>query len=502
MMGRLFTFLMLAALSVGAWANPCATGGRPFPVGEGTGTGGTGLQADQGDGSGMGGTGHRDGSGTGGTGQQVRGDGDGSGTGGTGVVGIITGFGSICVNELEIHYDAKTPVLVNGQSSRADQLAVGQMVAVHADGKGDNLHAKHIQVRHTLVGRVEAVNKEGQLKVWGQWVSPPRLSNVQTGQRIKVSGYRADSKHVVASRIDPALAGEPDVLTGEVEWFEADAAQVSGVRISLPAGGERLKPGQEIRVSGRPDAAGFKAERVEIDGLRGFIDKLDRINVKDKIRPAGQPGKLKVGGLEFSLDAKTLVKGGSAKELRPGRLVKVEARLQNGRAVIERIEIRDEAGARNREKSDGAAILNRQGAGNHGKQDSGRSSERGDRSTDVADHADSNQRDTRERTVEVERAEKPEKIESPEKPEKVEKTEIERIEKPEKIEIEKPEKIERVEKPEKVEIEKPEKIERIEKPEKVEIEKPEKIERIEKPEKVEIEKPEKIERPERPEKDD
>jgi len=201
MIERLFSFLLLAVLSAAAVANPCATGGRPFPVGEGSGMGGTGLQADQKDGSGIGGTGHRDGSGTGGTGQQVRTDGDGSGTGGTGVVGIITGFGSICVNELEIHYDAKTPVSVNGESSRSDQLAVGQMVAVRAEGKGASLHAKDIQVRHTLVGRVDAVNPDGQLKVWGQWVSPPLKSRVQPGSRIKVSGYRADAKHVVASRI-------------------------------------------------------------------------------------------------------------------------------------------------------------------------------------------------------------------------------------------------------------------------------------------------------------
>jgi hypothetical protein len=80
-------------------------------------------------------------------------------------------------------------------------------------------------VRHPLVGRVAAVNQDGQLRVWGQWVSPPLMSHVQQGERIKVRGQRLDSMHVVASRIDPSQAGEPDVLTDKVEWSQAVPAQ-------------------------------------------------------------------------------------------------------------------------------------------------------------------------------------------------------------------------------------------------------------------------------------
>ena len=487
MMARLFSLLLLAILSTGALANPCATGGRPFPVGDGSGTGGTGLKSDQSDGSGVGGTGHRDGSGSGGTGQQAhdgRGTGgtgqqarDSSGTGGTGVVGVITGFGSICVNELEIHYDAKTPVSVNGQSGRAEQLAVGQMVAVRAVGKGADLHARHIQVRHALVGRVEAVNQDGRLKVWGQWVSPPRMARVQPGERIKVSGYRVDAKHVVASRIDPAQAGEPDLLTGEVEWSEVGEAQVSGVRISLPDGANRPQPGQEIRASGRAEVGGLRAERIEADGLRGFMDKLDRLNVKDRLGPSGQPGKLRVGGVEFSLDANTRVKGASVRELQPGRLVQIEARQKEGRVVIERIEIRDEGGARDHEASTGdTAKAKRNSAREAGATPSAQETEDREereavRKSEADGHAASDRTDSHEKA-----AEKREREEKAEKPENDKAEKSEKAEKPEKLErAEKAEKQERSEKPEKVE--KPEKPEKVEKPEK-----PEKIERPEKPE--------------------
>jgi uncharacterized membrane protein HdeD (DUF308 family) len=79
-------------------ANPCATGGAPM-MRDGSGAGGTGLRPEAGDGTGQGGTGVSPGKQSGG---------DGSGSGGTGytveVDGVITGFASICVNGLELHY--------------------------------------------------------------------------------------------------------------------------------------------------------------------------------------------------------------------------------------------------------------------------------------------------------------------------------------------------------------------------------------------------------------
>lgn len=62
------------------------------------GIGGTGQQAHDG----IGGTGISADSGIGGTGQQAQ-----EGIGGTGIIGVITGFASVCVNGLEILYDTE-----------------------------------------------------------------------------------------------------------------------------------------------------------------------------------------------------------------------------------------------------------------------------------------------------------------------------------------------------------------------------------------------------------
>ena len=59
--------------------------------------------------------------GLGGTGIIAGDPGTGGGIGGTGIVGVISGFASICVNDVEVHFDANTPVLDNGKPVSARQ---------------------------------------------------------------------------------------------------------------------------------------------------------------------------------------------------------------------------------------------------------------------------------------------------------------------------------------------------------------------------------------------
>ena len=45
------------------------------------------------------------------------------GIGGTGIIGIITGFASVCLDGVEVHLDAVTPVYVNGNPETAQRSA-------------------------------------------------------------------------------------------------------------------------------------------------------------------------------------------------------------------------------------------------------------------------------------------------------------------------------------------------------------------------------------------
>jgi len=134
-----------------------------------SGIGGTGAAQ-----SGIGGTGLHDG-GMGGTGNPQGGIGgtrniaDDGGIGGTGIVGVITGFASICVNGIEIQYSSGTTISMDGQPTTARELAVGQVVAARALGTGDKLTARNIAVIHAAIGPVSHFDAtKGEMQVLGQ----------------------------------------------------------------------------------------------------------------------------------------------------------------------------------------------------------------------------------------------------------------------------------------------------------------------------------------------
>ena len=74
------------------------------------------------------------------------------GIGGTGIVGVITGFGSVFVNGLEVAYTPTTPVTVDGVPDPDAVLRVGQLVTIVAS-EDNGLHAVSIDVRHRCPGR-------------------------------------------------------------------------------------------------------------------------------------------------------------------------------------------------------------------------------------------------------------------------------------------------------------------------------------------------------------
>lgn len=157
--------------------------GLQFPGG----MGGTGVRNENG---GVGGTGapvqQRPG-GTGGTGavaegvdgtyfDQRHGDVGGTGTpilrpggtGGTGIVGTITGFASICVNGMEVHYGKDVPVSENGAPASSGHLAIGQVVAVEAFATQRGLQAGRISILNVFEGPLTALpNASASLRSWG-----------------------------------------------------------------------------------------------------------------------------------------------------------------------------------------------------------------------------------------------------------------------------------------------------------------------------------------------
>lgn len=203
------------------------------------------------DGSSMGGMGGMGGIGgtgralsrSGGIGGTGRADdpGGAGGIGGTGIVGTITGFASICVNGLEVHYDADVPVSENSRPANTKGLAIGQIVAVEAAQSARGLAARRITVLHALVGPVtRPIDQNDQFAVMGVTVmvgherARDQARPLKIGDWVQVDGHLVSSNSVLASRVarietsaEASVSGRADPIRQRIGGVAVDRA-VSG----------------------------------------------------------------------------------------------------------------------------------------------------------------------------------------------------------------------------------------------------------------------------------
>lgn len=155
--------------------------------------------------------------GIGGTGKQAVADNSSaSGLGGTGlhttgILGTVTGFGSIFVNGIEVEYDDNTVFSVDGKSTTLQQLFIGDVVEVLTTDDNKYTHAKSINLRHEVIGKVESVDPETfSFSVNGQSIIQPinKASMPVVDSWVSVSGFRIDDKSIISTRVTAALPGQ------------------------------------------------------------------------------------------------------------------------------------------------------------------------------------------------------------------------------------------------------------------------------------------------------
>ncbi len=427
----------------GNTAHGSGIGGTGKTADTGSGMGGTGNVA--GSGSGIGGTGNVAGSGMGGTGEVAS-------IGSTGIVGTITGFGSICVNGVEVHYGANTPTWMGGQPGNARGLAIGQVVSVDAQGVGHEVHARAIQVLYAVTGPVTRVDPlSGQLQVLGQQVrrrAPGRATTVRPGDFVQVSGLRRADGVIVASRIRAANHGTASV-TGPVTAVAPGRIRIYGLNINLghttvPAG---LSTGRIVHVTGRVDGGSLHADRIDVEEGLPFDGAVQHLSIEGYVRNRHGHHEVTVGGTEVRISPNTRFTAGGAGALKEDVRVRISGRVgPDHRLDAERIEFEHE-----RPEHDSRTT----GGERHAARDGEHSSEHDQHgSHDRPQAAEAPEHDAEQPEIE----DKPETVqrpESPERPEGVERPET--PEHPEQIERpETPEPVERPEAPERPEIETPE----------------------------------------------
>lgn len=378
--------LLAAALAVSPAShagNVCDNGGSPTPrtltFGEGSGIGGTGspgVSRNEGIGGtgapsttssgGMGGTGAVAEQGIGGTGAPA--ENGGSGIGGTGIVGTITGFGSICVNGVEIHYGQSTALRVNGRKGSIRDLAVGQVVAVNAVGTGDEVHAQAIRVINAVAGPITGIDrKRRRLRVLGQTIQlGPRtrfggqtrgLAGLAPGAYVVVSGLRTDTGAIAATHIARTPPRAAVSIRGPVTAGGNGNFAIYGLRVrtKLP---KHVAAGQSVSVSGRLEHDQLAAERVSVQPAIPFHGRLQHLALEGYLGKTNKAGSIRVGAVTVAVARGT--RGGGAGQLRPDQRVWVQAHVVRGaggeRIVADRIEIardRPESGVRGRRPQDG-----------------------------------------------------------------------------------------------------------------------------------------------------
>jgi Domain of unknown function (DUF5666) len=311
------------------------------------GVGGTGQVAQR---PGIGGTGQMaQRPGIGGTGISTDG-----GIGGTGIVGVVTGFASICVNGVELHYDSNTPVLRDGQAAPARELAVGQVVAVRAsagDASADQLQAQQIAVLDAAVGpltRVDAAT--GELELLGQRAQALERSDLvrlRAGDWVRVSGHRLLNGDIRASRVQAMEQGAGTAqgtvaaqVLGPVTAINGREIRVGATRVSFelqapPAG---LALGQELAVSGAWNGSRLQAQRATVQPTRAGLTGVNRVVLQGYVH-AVRGRELVLGYQSLELSESMQISGGKREQLAVGQRVQISGSVgENQRITAERLQ--------------------------------------------------------------------------------------------------------------------------------------------------------------------
>ncbi len=193
------------------------------------------------------------------------------GIGGTGIVGVVTGFASICVNGLEVAYDPSVPMDIDGVPGPPSALRAGEIVVIKARGSAATPFAETISVRRQVIGQIESIEPSaGTLTIAGQTVSAPagiwgaKLGRL--GNWVAVSGLRRNDGTLTATRLDMAPVGTMMVRGPVVR--EGDTVRIGDLVLNAAAARD-LAAGQYGVVSGQYDGGRVQVRAVAQDPLYG-----------------------------------------------------------------------------------------------------------------------------------------------------------------------------------------------------------------------------------------
>ena len=260
------------------------------------GAGGTGITTE----NGMGGTGITADGGMGGTGISTQhggigGTGDAlaarllpqNAQGGIAIIGVVTGFASICVNGEEVFYDHTTAVFDNGASAKLSQLGTGKMVMLKADRVNGKLFARAIGIFDAVAGPIDKLDIAHQrMQVMGQTIAldpitVQQMRALNSNAVVRVSGHRLASGEIVATRVDLTQNNSLVNTFGIVTNVGKDGFTINGTRVDIGASiSEKIdlktiKLGSEVNVAGAWNGKLIEAKHIELQPIKNMINHAD-----------------------------------------------------------------------------------------------------------------------------------------------------------------------------------------------------------------------------------
>lgn len=405
---------------------------------------------------------------------------DPGGMGGTGIVGIITGFASICVLGIEIHYDASTRIKAETSVASATRLAIGQVVAIDAVNVGGRVTARSIVPLYEVSGPVLSTDlAKKRIAVMGQKIDVSGLSGIEdaggtrhslsqirSGEFVRVSGMRRPDGTVAASRLVRVKTSTASVFGRLRRPSDGSAPTIAGIRVRLPRAAN-ASDGAQVQASGKWSGTELMVAKIGDSPVSTLFASATRVELQGYAQAGSLPNSVEIWGQTLKLDEHTQY-AGAAGFLGQDNKVRISARVTvDGQLIVERVIVENpnhgharRGGAKSTDNAAAASGQSQEGAttvGSDPTQALDPESAKNTKETGVAGGGnDSSVEKTEKVKPEGATVEKAERASAPEKPQK---TDV--VDRPEKVD--KPEKIDRPAKPDR-----PEKVDRFEKPQRPE----------------------------------
>jgi uncharacterized protein DUF5666 len=274
------------------------------------------------------------------------------------VVGPITGFGSIIVNDVHYNVD-KASVVVDGDAATASDLELGQVVTVvgERDASGATGTATQVLFQTNVRGPISALDTAtSEITVLGQKVIvgsstvfdlaglPAAFGSLRVGDLVAVSGFVSAHGAIEATRIQSVMASSGLLAFGVVSNLDSallrfnlgalvvdysQATLIQGFASGGPSNGDRVL----VRATSTAPSGALLAREVR----RAEDEEAQagqEAEVEGLITRFGSATDFDVGGRPVTTTATTTYQGGGSSALALNVKVEVEGAVNASGVIV------------------------------------------------------------------------------------------------------------------------------------------------------------------------